>query len=40
VNTGFFTGFLQALAGSALTILAFIGVRITGIGERFLDQRL
>jgi hypothetical protein len=36
----FLSGFGQAIAGSALTILAFIGVRFTKLGERLLDHRL
>ena len=36
----FLSGLGQAIAGSALTILAFIGVRFTKLGERFLDHRL
>src|SRR5271169_2533130 len=30
----------QTLASSAIAILAFIGLRVTGIGERFLNYRL
>jgi hypothetical protein len=34
-----FSGLLQAIAGSALTILACVGIRLTGLGERLLDYR-
>jgi hypothetical protein len=36
----YLSGLFQAVAGSALTILAFVGIRLTGLGERFLDHRL
>jgi hypothetical protein len=36
----FLSGLVQAIAGSALTILAFVGVRFTKLGERLLDHRL
>lgn len=39
MNT-FVAGLLQALAGSAVTIVAFVGLQFTRIGERLLDHRL